>query len=83
MFKYKVKENRELIEYLNACNIETNCNSYRYTILAPTILPKGFVDAKIATEKLIKEINLDENEFRFGNTKVTIFNNVYFISALN
>ena len=41
-----------------------------YTILAPTVLPKGFVDAKEATIKVIKEIALDENDFRFGHTKV-------------
>ncbi|XP_054160100.1 myosin heavy chain, muscle-like isoform X3 [Oppia nitens] len=42
----------------------------RYTILAPTILPKGFVDAKVATEKLVKATNIDDQEYRFGNTKI-------------
>ncbi|CAG2167136.1 unnamed protein product, partial [Oppiella nova] len=41
-----------------------------YTILAPTILPKGFVDAKLATEKLVKATNIDEGEYRLGNTKI-------------
>ncbi|CAG2118958.1 unnamed protein product, partial [Medioppia subpectinata] len=43
---------------------------YLYTILAPTILPKGFVDAKVATEKLVKATNIDEGEYRLGNTKI-------------
>lgn len=46
----------------------THINSY--AILAPTVLPKGFVDAKEASCKVIKEIALDENDFRFGHTKV-------------
>lgn len=41
-----------------------------YTILAPTVLPKGFVDAKEASFKVVKEIALDENDYRFGHTKV-------------
>lgn len=43
-----------------------------YTILAPTVLPKGFVDAKEASFKVVKEIALDENDYRFGHTKVLI-----------
>lgn len=43
-----------------------------YTILAPTVLPKGFVDAKEASLKVVKEIALDENDYRFGHTKVPI-----------
>uniref|UniRef100_A0A1W7RA59 Myosin heavy chain, muscle n=1 Tax=Hadrurus spadix TaxID=141984 RepID=A0A1W7RA59_9SCOR len=42
----------------------------RYTILAPTAVPKGFVDAKCVTEKVLEAIQLDENDYRFGNTKV-------------
>lgn len=40
-------------------------------ILAPTIIPKGFVDARQITEKLINAVNIDEQEYRFGNTKVS------------
>ncbi|XP_054718745.1 myosin heavy chain, muscle-like isoform X3 [Uloborus diversus] len=43
---------------------------HRYTILAPNILPKGFVDAKQATEKLCEAIKLDSNAYRLGLTKV-------------
>lgn len=43
-----------------------------YTILAPTVLPKGFVDAKEATIKVVKEIALDDNDYRFGHTKVLV-----------
>jgi len=39
-------------------------------ILAASEVPKGFVDAKVATEKILKAINLDTNEYRFGHTKV-------------
>lgn len=42
-----------------------------YLILAPTIIPKGFVDARQISEKLIKSIQIDEQEYRFGNTKVS------------
>lgn len=34
------------------------------------MLPKGFVDAKEASFKVVKEIALDENDYRFGHTKV-------------
>jgi hypothetical protein len=43
----------------------------RYTILAPTAVPKGFVDAKQATEKVIDAIQLDSNDFRYGFTKAS------------
>jgi myosin heavy chain 6/7 len=42
----------------------------RYSILAPNAIPKGFVDATKATADIIKEINLDEDTFRLGTTKV-------------
>lgn len=44
----------------------------RYTILDPNVLPQGFIDARVATEKLIKAIKLDETQFRLGHTKVGI-----------
>jgi myosin heavy subunit len=42
----------------------------RYTILAAASIPPGFIDAKVACEKLIEALQLDENEFRIGLTKV-------------
>jgi len=42
----------------------------RYQILAASAIPAGFIDGKIATEKLIEALQLDENEFRIGKTKV-------------
>lgn len=42
----------------------------RYTILAPNALPKGFVDARAATEKLLEATKLDDGEYRLGFTKV-------------
>lgn len=44
--------------------------SRRYTILAPNALPKGFVDARAATEKLLEATKLDTSEFQLGLTKV-------------
>merc|ERR1712098_824456 len=42
----------------------------RYSILAASAIPTGFVDAKVASEKLVEALQLDENEFRIGHTKV-------------
>merc|ERR1712002_797531 len=42
----------------------------RYQILAASAIPPGFIDGKVACEKLIEALQLDENEFRIGNTKV-------------
>lgn len=44
----------------------------RYAILAATEIPKGFIDAKVATDKILKHISLDTAEFRYGHTKVMI-----------
>lgn len=44
-----------------------------YTILAPTAVPKGFVDAKVAAEKVLTAIQLDDNDFRYGHTKARFF----------
>ncbi|XP_049524306.1 myosin heavy chain, muscle-like isoform X4 [Dermacentor silvarum] len=42
----------------------------RYTILAASAVPKGFVDAKNVSEKVIEAIQLDANDFRFGHSKI-------------
>jgi myosin heavy chain 6/7 len=42
----------------------------RYCILAASAIPTGFVDGKVACEKLIGALQLDESEFRVGLTKV-------------
>ncbi|CAF0997372.1 unnamed protein product [Adineta steineri] len=42
----------------------------RYSILAPNAIPKGFVDAKKATEDILKDVALSEELYRCGNTKV-------------
>jgi myosin heavy chain 6/7 len=42
----------------------------RYSILAPNAVPKGFVDATKATGAILKEIALNEELYRLGNTKV-------------
>lgn len=43
---------------------------HRYTILAPNAVPKGFVDAKNATDSVLTAIQLEANEYRMGHTKV-------------
>merc|ERR1712142_256962 len=42
----------------------------RYQILAANAIPAGFIDGKVAAEKLIEALQLEENEFRIGLTKV-------------
>jgi myosin heavy chain 6/7 len=42
----------------------------RYSILAPNAIPKGFVDAKKATENILKDVALSEELYRCGSTKV-------------
>ena len=47
----------------------------RYSILAPNAVPKGFVDATKATGEILKDIKLDENLYKIGNTKVNNLEN--------
>ena len=42
----------------------------RYSILAPNAIPKDFVDAKKATDNILKDIQLSEELYRLGSTKV-------------
>lgn len=42
----------------------------RYSILAPNAIPEGFVDGKVATEKVLASLQLDANDYRLGHTKV-------------
>jgi myosin heavy chain 6/7 len=42
----------------------------RYSILAPNAIPKGFVDAKKATENILKDVQLSDELYRLGITKV-------------
>ena len=46
--------------------------SSRYTILAASAVPKGFVDAKVASQKVIGSIDIKDDEYRFGHTKARI-----------
>lgn len=41
----------------------------RYSILAPNVIPPGFVDGKVASEKVLAALNLGDN-YRLGHTKV-------------
>jgi len=42
----------------------------RYQILAASAIPAGFVDGKVAAEKLMEALQMDASEFRIGLTKV-------------
>lgn len=42
----------------------------RYEILCPMVIPKGFMDAKLACEKMIKDLELDINLYRVGQSKL-------------
>uniref|UniRef100_H2QC97 Myosin heavy chain 13 n=1 Tax=Pan troglodytes TaxID=9598 RepID=H2QC97_PANTR len=43
----------------------------RYRILNASAIPEGqFIDSKNASEKLLNSIDVDREQFRFGNTKV-------------
>jgi myosin heavy subunit len=43
---------------------------FRYTILSPNAVPQGFVDGKIVTEKVLAALQMDNNNYRLGHTKV-------------
>jgi len=42
----------------------------RYSILAPNVIPAGFVDGKVVTEKVLNALQMDQNDYRLGHTKV-------------
>ena len=43
--------------------------TYSYSILAPNAIPSGFVDGKVASEKILAALDLGDN-YRIGHTKV-------------
>ncbi|XP_076334905.1 uncharacterized protein LOC143238500 isoform X2 [Tachypleus tridentatus] len=42
----------------------------RYELLTPNVIPKGFMDGKVACEKMIHALDLDPNLYRIGQSKV-------------
>merc|ERR1711962_1107054 len=42
----------------------------RYSILAAAAIPSGFIDGKVAVEKLIEALQLEDSEYKVGITKV-------------
>ncbi|CAK9300346.1 unnamed protein product [Gordionus sp. m RMFG-2023] len=42
----------------------------RYEFLTPNAIPKGFMDGKKACEEMLKSLELDENLFRIGQSKI-------------
>ena len=53
-----------LLVYWSGCGV---LNSY--SILAPNAIPSGFVDGKVASEKILAALDLGDN-YRIGHTKV-------------
>ena len=42
----------------------------RYELLTPNAIPKGFMDGKLASEKMIDALDLDPNLYRIGQSKI-------------
>ncbi|CAF4206252.1 unnamed protein product, partial [Rotaria sp. Silwood2] len=42
----------------------------RYELLCPNVIPKGFMNGKAASQKMIKIFELDDNLYRIGLTKI-------------
>lgn len=42
----------------------------RYQLLNPNVIPQGFVDNKKASELVLGSLDLGENEYKIGHTKV-------------
>ncbi|KAI7697597.1 Myosin heavy chain [Sarcoptes scabiei] len=42
----------------------------RYELLTPNAIPKGFMDGKLACEKMISALDLDPNLYRIGQSKI-------------
>ncbi|XP_037523042.1 myosin heavy chain, non-muscle isoform X1 [Rhipicephalus sanguineus] len=42
----------------------------RYELLTPNTIPKGFMDGKLACEKMITALDLDPNLYRVGQSKI-------------
>ncbi|XP_064478099.1 myosin heavy chain, non-muscle-like isoform X2 [Ornithodoros turicata] len=42
----------------------------RYELLTPNAIPKGFMDGKLACEKMIVALDLDQNLYRVGQSKI-------------
>lgn len=45
-------------------------NFFRYELLTPNVIPKGFMDGKLACEKMIAALDLDPNLYRIGQSKI-------------
>ena len=59
-------------ESIHETTIEFNGNdlNFRYEILTPGVIPKGFMDGKKACEKMIEILELDQNLYRIGQSKI-------------
>ena len=43
----------------------------RYSILAPSAIPEGFVEGKEVTGKVLEALNMDNDQYKLGHTKVS------------
>jgi len=46
---------------------------FRYTILAAAAVPAGFVDARQVAGKVCEAIELDNNDYKLGSTKASLY----------
>ncbi|XP_067673651.1 myosin heavy chain, striated muscle-like [Haliotis asinina] len=42
----------------------------RYSILAPNAIPQGFVEGKVVSGKILEALQMSQDEYRLGNSKV-------------
>ena len=42
----------------------------RYELLAPGVIPKGYMDGRQAAQRLLEQIQLDASQYRIGSSKV-------------
>ncbi|EHH57729.1 hypothetical protein EGM_07426 [Macaca fascicularis] len=77
-FKQRLEQERILEGLVSAMkpfrgleSIREMSSLLRYRILNASAIPEGqFIDSKNASEKLLNSIDVDREQFRFGNTKV-------------
>ena len=43
---------------------------FRYSILAPSAIPSGFVEGKDVTAKVLEALQMDSDQYKLGHTKV-------------
>lgn len=54
----------------NLAKLTKSLKKFRYELLTPNAIPKGFMDGKLACEKMIAALDLDPNLYRIGQSKI-------------